>query len=1216
MTKPPTAEQEAKLVSLINSRYTERQPTDLLMELEVTNNRDSGPGSLRAALESRSWIPPSITTDIKFITPQNATPNNSLGTGYWTIELESPLPMVTWGNTRINPNGNANIVITSRDNYGWGNSKGPSEALITIGDPEYMYGPELGSLPVLMRSVIKESSYKIKDFNTWLAYKFDFMPKVTFDKVHFINHEALGESGGAGGGLGSGAAMAIFDGMININNSTFQNLEARGGNKGNPGSGGIGGNFDGVDQWTGKADLKKGWGGWPGGAPSFPVWNKLDKNEAKHIRSFLKPKGGSRSGGNGENGKFGYGGGGGGGSDAGFHESPVAGRGGNGGVGGGGGAGGGAGATQYYAGKGRTRYQTNLNVGEGGDGYENGANGNRSNRDYGGKAGQSGGGAGWGGAIAILQRAEGEPMGLGYLPSAISLHLDSVDFINTTASSKSGLIAYQNRNALGKSGPNAPSTAAYLTVNDVRYAEAGTREPQDIFSNPDKLNTLFKLPTAGNKTILQLLKERSKPFSEQTDPEKLVINPFHNAISSPYKEDNLRLRPVNIKLNKEISDSVIISYEGSSSGLIDVQTDMSDPDNPLNKIWKKLVPDRTEEIKAKFESQKVTDVFSIDMITDIGKNLLNIRSLRQASAGSYTGYLGLVGTGAQFVGSMIAKHYENVENNRKATNEMNAALDINQKELEELNNLLQSNKKARLSQINTRFQRTQIDIKDFVIGEDLLSINLPEDKPPFFSAGQGNTVLINSPIDVKETAGTSTLAKLEIGNTEDLKQGGETTVTYLNKLLKFNKNIGCWQITPFLQTPYDINQFSGSYEGGPAHETFLINRGASLENKEQVIIQSGKGDDVIYASKGLETVRGGDGQDVIVSPINETGLIDDISGGSGLDTAIFIDAKQPLKFKTKPSAGTTVDVYNDNQKVATLSNVEIFEAYAGSSFDLSGLSDGGSEGFYSAVIGSGSRYQGSIFDDRIVVSYDDALNGDSRWTKFTAVNGGAGTNRITVDFQGYPTEKQTKGIVLGSFGSTVQVRDRESSRVLLKLENIQEQEINGTEKSDHFIFDSEGVISTVSGGDGDDIFDSSQALTETTAYGDDGNDLFIGGEGKNQFFGGADNDTMIGGSDDDYFDGGEGIDSYAGGTGEDIYAVGEGETYDIIRDFNLLEDKLKAMSIVDLSYLKFTITDLPDEGNGAMISVGNTNVAFLLGLTQESLSGIELINLFETAERF
>ena len=239
-----------------------------------------------------------------------------------------------------------------------------------------------------------------------------FNGEVLLSNLTLTNGLARGGDGitGGGGGLGAGGALYVDGGNITVENVTFSDNQAIGGNAtGLAGRGGGSGN-----------------GGNPGG--NGGLLNSVLGTPGAGGQGGDTNGGGDRANAQakqlGGNGSFGTGGGGGGGGGGDTGLAPDGGRnGGNGGLGGfGGGGGGGGGGGRDDGEIGDEEHGFQGAGGQAGEFGGNGAGGNGEARD----GGQGGGGAGLGGAIFIRDTA-------------------TLNLINTT---------FNNNNAQGGTGAN------------------------------------------------------------------------------------------------------------------------------------------------------------------------------------------------------------------------------------------------------------------------------------------------------------------------------------------------------------------------------------------------------------------------------------------------------------------------------------------------------------------------------------------------------------------------------------------------------------------------------------------------------------------------------------------------------------------------------------------------------------------------------------------
>ena len=186
--------------------------------LTVTSNADSGAGSLRAALQQTQRNLGNY--DIVF-SGNTRGENNGLGTGFFTIKLNSALPNLWRGDIRINtdPSRSRSVTILPASAAGGSGTLSTrmqplttqeegsvSPSLLTIGDIRNLYG---GAETFNQKSSLN----------------------VEINGVNFVRNRAQGGNGysGGGGGLGAGGAITFLNGTLKIANSVFQDLNARAG---------------------------------------------------------------------------------------------------------------------------------------------------------------------------------------------------------------------------------------------------------------------------------------------------------------------------------------------------------------------------------------------------------------------------------------------------------------------------------------------------------------------------------------------------------------------------------------------------------------------------------------------------------------------------------------------------------------------------------------------------------------------------------------------------------------------------------------------------------------------------------------------------------------------------------------------------------------------------------------------------------------------------
>jgi Ca2+-binding RTX toxin-like protein len=135
-----------------------------------------------------------------------------------------------------------------------------------------------------------------------------------------------------------------------------------------------------------------------------------------------------------------------------------------------------------------------------------------------------------------------------------------------------------------------------------------------------------------------------------------------------------------------------------------------------------------------------------------------------------------------------------------------------------------------------------------------------------------------------------------------------------------------------------------------------------------------------------------------------------------------------------------------------------------------------------------------------------------------------------------------------------------------------------------------------------------------------GNDKLIGGSGDDLLKGGGDNDKLVGKAGDDILNGGGGNDKLKGGAGEDvlqgkkgndklfggadndIFVLKKGHGTDVIRDFELGDDRVQIQGSLSFSDLTFD-----QQGNKALIIADGETLAALRGIQASQLSQANFI---------
>lgn len=252
----------------------------------------------------------------------------------------------------------ATFTATDRDSLATAinNANGNSEADIIQITSDITISEAAGFLPLLNSDILIEGNGNrlIGENQRQLFVR---SGKITIQNLTFSNGTAKGGNG-SGGGAGMGGALFVYDGNVTLENTTFSNNTAQGGRRATGGGGGMGGD-----------------GNFGGGGLANSSFGRSGGSYLNQVGAASGQDGGFGSGG-GQRGNGGFGGGGG------FSNF---GRGGDGGFGGGGG------------GEGNQIVGDPSNGGNGGFGAGGGYGGTKGINGYGAGTGREG--AGFGGAV-------------------------------------------------------------------------------------------------------------------------------------------------------------------------------------------------------------------------------------------------------------------------------------------------------------------------------------------------------------------------------------------------------------------------------------------------------------------------------------------------------------------------------------------------------------------------------------------------------------------------------------------------------------------------------------------------------------------------------------------------------------------------------------------------------------------------------------------------
>ena len=1077
--------------------------------LLVTSNSDSGAGSLRAALEQTQRA--SGAYDIVF--SGNTRGTNDLGTGYFTIQLKSALPNLYRGDIRINtdPSRSRSVTILPAAAAGGSGTLSTrtqplttqeegsvSPSLLTVGDIRYLY-----------------------DVGTNVRNRLN----VEINGVNFVRNRAQGGNGvlGAGGGLGAGGAITFLYGLLKITNSVFQDLEAKAGSGGIGATGGLGSEKKGT---VVKQRNSSGQDGGRGGRSSIPN-TRDDTGVMTYINALSSfQQNGGKGGRKGEENTVNFDGGDSGsidgrnGTDADRNNTPF-------GFGGGGGAGGGG---RGY----RTSGFANTfgTPGKGGLGGFAGV--------FGGAGGQGGrGGEGApvrpagingiegfaiGGAIASIMR----PVKSGSPALSQRLILENVDFYNVRATAKDlskikgGILEGPSKGNFVTGGRSTIDNG--VEVRDVYF---GTSSTDRQLLNPLAPQTGF---SGGYRAAA---------------PKVVDLLPFQEGNSAPRINAVAITRDVVLQGRSAFSDNFVIRYESASTTL-GITSDLTNPNNPLNRIWNQLVPDKEQTILDEYYSATQTNYWQSifnkkrgeEFAWDLGKKALG--SVFKAGLGDFAGEL--VGDAATGVIKDSITYFNSLGN---AANQRDTDLAANAAKQNELQSYLrEASGSAQIGQVDVSIGRSAVCILDFELGRDSLVIPNAENYRISYSleSKPGDPIAIGFKYSTgQNTEGSFLIVQLDRETNDIMTRDKIPVIEYVTTMLRLSEDKKSVVLGPSLNKP-DIES-NPAYRGGPASTTVAVKRTLPLDERQS--ITTSIGDDAVYGSNGNELFVTGPGNDMIY-PLFGT---DRIIAGAGADLVSYVPGRQALKFQSSSTGSINVLAVAGPGKAVTSELIEIegLHAFGKSEFDLSTISSP-ENNLFGLITGSGSKVTGSAFNDVMDISYfadyNESVAAAYQATSF--IDGGTGFNSLRLNFEQAP---DPLALSCSENGRALQVTSKPlggSNQVkLIDARNIDLFDLMLGDNAQALDLSQAGSANGAgpmyrvhAGGAADRIIGDNG---NNQLYGDAGDDTLDGGAGNDKLTGGLGNDQLLGGDGSDYLVAGEGFDKLTGGRGADSFHIQGGK---------------------------------------------------------------------------
>lgn len=1026
------------------------------IKILVTNNKDRGPGSFRQAL-----LETQQTKGGKYeiIFAEKTRPGKSskgVGLGYWTIELETPLPALT-NDAEINVNvsnpknilliPSKSIKVPSKLEGKFSNNRKmleilpanaggtlPSMSVMTIGNPHlldklYYVFPEEGK--------VKIGSTRWNRIDPAIKG----WPNITLNQVHFSNNTAMGGNGefGSGGGLGAGGAISLIRGSLIITNSTFQNLAAIGGegDDGNNKGGKVTDNFKGKKflpqgKYSSQKGVDGGEGGMPGG-PSYEIpWaGGIPADFVKFVQPIaLGGEGATEKlhafwGQDASIGAWGQGGGGGGGGgSAKLHHTfdlvyaGKAGHGGDGGFGGfGGGHGGGGGAGSAWGDphmlypnswKQRNRIWGIYNTKRGGGGFyrqfakrynsmgEKGGDFNGiSNTNSNIKGGKGGDGSSLGGAIAVLS-------------NRALLDLRSVDFIenHSPTYNQNGFYA----DTIFSEGGMITALDSYIYNTHQKTKNNGMLI--ESFNQSNGKHPLFgKIKTKGNDLVF-VADHLQKPFLER-GPLFIGRSSVRNPGISNFRD------PAPLIGTSGRADSFIVYTDLPGSNTVEVRSDFGNLQKTLEKTAKAIFPDAalTYQEAAQEQTARLAlfpEAVNIekkifDLSSELGQDLKSAKSKQSMmKKGYYNAIRGFAANGAlsaALVGAeVIMEMYE-------ADAKANEERVIKEKEYETFTELFEADNSVAIGNIPIGKDRSVVEIKNFTLGEDAIKLqNFGKKGMEFINLASGEidkgVNLIKVGLKRPGNLDNSTFATIEFSRKSSLELGNmrggitdflSSLITKFPEFTEFDKQYSSWLIGPTFNSPtiQKTSEFVLSTDIGRFIE--LKRQSGSLNSTWKTIAQNG--DDTIKGSSGTEMIVAQAGRDNIAPSFG----VDTVDGGTGIDTVSFIDTLTPSIVETNNKGEMHVYSKDGSYSQDTfLQNIEIISVFGDSAILAKNFKPAEanlSSSDLTIRTGSGSYIEGSNFNDEIIISYDAEENSNlltNTYALTSTITGGNGTDSLTL----------------------------------------------------------------------------------------------------------------------------------------------------------------------------------------------------------------------------
>lgn len=580
--------------------------------------------------------------------------------------------------------------------------------------------------------------------------------------------------------------------------------------------------------------------------------------------------------------------------------------------------------------------------------------------DNGGLGGHGGNGAALGGSIALLGR------------NKQNLVLKNVKFIGSEVDAETDDLEKGRTIFQDYDFEQANNNSTIRADHDVEIIdkEIGTRRLNDVDNNHFEGLTIEAQREAVTNSMHQVVQQRN---------------------SIPMNTKYVDFSKLNRSIDNKsgINDTTIINVEYSTSHRsIDLFTDLSSDDNPLNELFRLATPDRTDSINEAHQSalaQAGATAQNTNMIKggsaaiktvkagyDIYKTAKNagatVESLLK-SAGKLAGPItsGLLSIADPILGLIFGE----MERQRKIAEAHNTHvrdLRENREVQRKLEERLNSKHQSRLATLDLQIdkERTEVKINNFTLGEDVIVFEgIPNDFSFEVERASGKIHLY-----VKGSSGASRQPVAQVAlSTQSISDSSYDKFLPDDVLWKKQDQNGSstwvWGVSN-PNGPITIQRKTPQSFYAPRARNILIQPYAE-ETDQHTSTYTGNEDDTIRAQQSIvknNKIKTNNGEDDIYPGEGE----DTIDGGAGLDLVSYVGLGVPIEItatqeKLQKQTRVMVDESETLTDQSNLENIEFFEAFGPSKINLQDLNPRTRSDVYKMTSGAGSHLQGSKYHD-------------------------------------------------------------------------------------------------------------------------------------------------------------------------------------------------------------------------------------------------------------